>query len=279
MTAHSRSQDHGNSRRSQPSAGGPTEATLCEAIFELRWALAAPAPDVAALDPGFELLLGRLFERLRDDYPDAVNLPAAGLPASGSGWAVRHQFRSAGRSWPLVQVGPGVLTLNDAGRFDWNRLGPRLQRSVAALFETYPAELHPLRPVAIALRILEAAPLDAERTPLLHALRDRLHTSLRLDPALFEDPGVAAEPSGLDFRISFPLQRVEGQGTLALSTARDQHGPRLLWQLEASALGEGVPKDPESIQPWAERAQAVLTHWLGTLGDGNGPAAEGSARG
>jgi hypothetical protein len=250
MTAHSRSQDHGNSSRRQPSVAGSAREIHREAIFELRWALAAPAPDAGAVDPGFELLLGRLFERLRGDYPDLMNLPAAQLPATRSAWAVRHQFRSPGRSWPLVQVGPGVLTLNDAAHFDWSRLGPRVQRGVAELFEAYPTELHTLRPVALALRILDAAPLDAEQTPLLRALQDRLHTSLRLDPALFEG----------------------GHGTLALSTAREASGPLLLWQIEVSSLGDGVPEHPEAIHPWTDLAQEVLGRWMRTLQPGHGRA-------
>jgi uncharacterized protein (TIGR04255 family) len=273
MTAHSRSQDQGNSNRPQAQPGdGLAEATLRETIFELRWGLAAQAPGVGAVDPGFELLLGRLYERLRGDYPDLVNLPAAQLPASHSAHTVRHQFRSAGRSWPLVQIGPGVLTLNDAADFDWSRFGPRVQRSVAELFDTYPAEIHALRPAAVALRILDATPLDSGQTSLLGVLRDRLHTSVRIDPALFEDPRAAQDPSGLQFSISFPLGSRMGHGTLALSTARDANGPRLLSQLEASALGEEVPKSPEAIQPWAEGAQKVLTRWLETLNGGKGRA-------
>jgi uncharacterized protein (TIGR04255 family) len=272
MTAHSRSQDHGNSSRRQPSVAGSAREIHREAIFELRWALAAPAPDAGAVDPGFELLLGRLFERLRGDYPDLMNLPAAQLPATRSAWAVRHQFRSPGRSWPLVQVGPGVLTLNDAAHFDWSRLGPRVQRGVAELFEAYPTELHTLRPVALALRILDAAPLDAEQTPLLRALQDRLHTSLRLDPALFEDPNDAEKPSALNFSISFPIERLRGHGTLALSTAREASGPLLLWQIEVSSLGDGVPEHPEAIHPWTDLAQEVLGRWMRTLQPGHGRA-------
>jgi len=279
MTAHSRSQDQENSSRRQPQVtpgARDAGAKLCETIFELRWGLSAQAPGVDAVDPGFELLLGRLFERLRGDYPDLVNLPVAQLPSSRSPHAVRHQFRSAGRSWPLVQIGPGVLTLNDAAEFDWNRFGPRIRRGVAELFETYPAELHALRPVAIALRILNAAPLDAGR-PLLRALEEHLHTSVRVDPKLFEDPREAAKPSGLQLTISFPLERLQGHGTLALSTARDANGLQILWQLEASALGEAVPKDPAAIQPWAEMAREVLMRWLGTLDDASDRA--GSGRG
>ena len=258
-------QDRRRTVASDDAATTASEGALQEIIFEVRWALPPANRGAGAPDPGFESSLARLFERLRDDYPKLVSLPAARVPPSRSPHAVRHQFRSPGRSWPLVQIGPGVLTLNDTGSSQWTKFGTRLRRVVDELFNTDSMDGRPL--LAVALRYLHGVPLERIETPLLQLVRERLHTSLAIDPALFEDPADAEKPSGLNLSVCFPLKG-GGQATLALSTVRDRQGPRLLWQLEAARLGEHVPGDAESIGHWAETAHGVLQHWSDTLDAG-----------
>lgn len=85
---------------------------LVECILEMRWALVEQAPGLSQ-DPHFPLLLGRLYDRLNADYPVHEQLPAAEVPSELVGHTVQHRFRRKAEGWPLVQVGPGILTVND----------------------------------------------------------------------------------------------------------------------------------------------------------------------
>ncbi|MCX6750116.1 MAG: hypothetical protein NTZ83_01545 [Candidatus Pacearchaeota archaeon] len=44
---------------------------LVEAIFELRWQLKEIQPGVK-VDPNYKMLIGRVYERLKEEYPDRV---------------------------------------------------------------------------------------------------------------------------------------------------------------------------------------------------------------
>lgn len=99
---------------------------LVEAILEIRWHLVqltsvqGPAQMILpAGDPHYRLLLARLFDRLQKDYPVHEQLPTATLPDDMLPQIVQHCFRAANDDWPLVQVGPGVFTVNDTHRYTW----------------------------------------------------------------------------------------------------------------------------------------------------------------
>jgi uncharacterized protein (TIGR04255 family) len=85
---------------------------LLEAIFELRWELQEQAPGLK-LDPHYKILIGSLYDRVKDEYPFHEELPTATIPDEISGYIVKHRFRKSENGWPLIQLGPGVVTLND----------------------------------------------------------------------------------------------------------------------------------------------------------------------
>ena len=81
-----------------------------------------------ALDPHYRLLLGRLFDRFQKDYPVHEQLPTASLPDDMVGQVVQHRFRVAKDDWPLVQVGPGVFTVNDTQHYTWTDFEQRAKK-------------------------------------------------------------------------------------------------------------------------------------------------------
>lgn len=84
---------------------------LVEAVFELRWALKKNGPLTS--DPGFQLFQGRYYDRIKETFPFAKSLPAAEVPEAMTGHTVRQQFRASEEGWPVTQIGPGILTVNE----------------------------------------------------------------------------------------------------------------------------------------------------------------------
>lgn len=75
---------------------------LVEAIFELRWDLQEPVPGIK-IDPHYKLLIGRLYDKLNDEYPYHEQLPIAAMPDEILGHVVQHRFRRNKDEWPLIQ--------------------------------------------------------------------------------------------------------------------------------------------------------------------------------
>lgn len=135
-----------------------TNKPLVEAILEIRWAL-NPQENGGDVDPHYRLLLGRLFDRLQSDYPEHEQLDAARLPDDLAGHVVQHRFRAAKDDWPLVQLGPGVFTVNDTSRYKWEDFEKRVVEAKNKLFESYPNP-EKLKIESISLRYIDAVELD-----------------------------------------------------------------------------------------------------------------------
>ena len=110
---------------------------LVEAILEVKWGSVQRATGVG-IHPHYKLLLGRLYERAREDYREHEELPSAEIPDEISGHMVKHRFRRTKDGWPLIQVGPGILTVNDTSEYTWTDFRMRSIAAVSKLFESHP---------------------------------------------------------------------------------------------------------------------------------------------
>jgi uncharacterized protein (TIGR04255 family) len=252
-------------RTSQQADGAPT---LVEVIFELRWGLGRRPDGRGAYDPGYEFLLGRFLDRVKPQYPVVANLAAASQPVEGTAYVARHQFRSGGQAYPLIQLGPGVLMLNDDHAYQWGGFRPRVAAAVESLFDCYPSDRFPLTPTTVGLRYINTLPMDPEKKKLPALLREKLNASVSLDPALFEDPTDVEDPCGLDFKMTFPLPRQEGFGTISVATGLESGKPCLILQLEARAAAFQSPGDRSGVTDWIEGVHETLVHWYRTLSRG-----------
>jgi uncharacterized protein (TIGR04255 family) len=105
---------------------------LIEAILEVR------RGQDGQPDPAYPLIVGRLYERLRSEYPAIEDLPIVAVPAEIWVHQVRHRFRKTKDGWPLVQVGPGVLTVNETDGYRWRDFSERAKALLPLLHETHP---------------------------------------------------------------------------------------------------------------------------------------------
>ena len=93
---------------------------LIEAVFELRWGLEGSGGP-AFIDPSYQLLVGQLYGELKSEFPYHVALPVSEMPHQMFPYAPHHQFRAQPGGWPLVQFGPGILTVNETELYSWER--------------------------------------------------------------------------------------------------------------------------------------------------------------
>lgn len=91
---------------------------LVEAILEISWALRGRPPGPQT-DPHYKLLLGWLFDRVISDYPSYEQMLAANVPDELVDDVVQHRFRVSETGWPLVQIGPGVFSVNSTADYTW----------------------------------------------------------------------------------------------------------------------------------------------------------------
>ena len=131
-----------------------------------------------------------------------VETPTSDIPDEISGYIVQHRFRRAKGSWPLVQVGPGIVTLNDIESYEWQDFQRRIEGVLDALFQEYP-DTSLLATNEVVLRYLDAYPFDFEKENVAEFLSAKLGVQNQISPAFFEAIGVSPVPIGVDFNLSF----------------------------------------------------------------------------
>jgi uncharacterized protein (TIGR04255 family) len=232
---------------------------LIEAIFELRWKLEETTPMTG--DPYYKIQIGRIYERVKEEYPFHEQLPTANVPDEIVAHIVQHRFRKSKEKWPLMQIGPGILTLNDTDGYDWEDFEKRISRLVEVFFETYP-EPELLAIDGLLLRYINAVEFNYEKDNIFEFLRDKMKISVGVHQELFQETGVTQSPLGLDLRLSFPCAEPEGTIKIRFARGKKKEIDALVWETVVQSVGENAPQGKEGIAEWAEEAHNLTSGWF-----------------
>jgi uncharacterized protein (TIGR04255 family) len=233
---------------------------LVEAILEVRWKLQG-APPGPQTDPHYKLLLGRLFDRIRTDYPDHEQLPTASIPDELMGHVVQHRFRVKANSWPLIQVGPGVLTVNSTSEYQWLDFRSRVLGGIAKLYDAHP-RVGDLEITNLVLRYIDAVDFDYGVNNTFDFLREKLKLGVSLPPNLFNGTGVESRPNGLTWQCGFRCAKPQGLINIRFATGQRNNAPAVVWETTVESSCEDLPDVPQGFEEWLTAAHAVTDDWF-----------------
>jgi uncharacterized protein (TIGR04255 family) len=247
---------------------------LVEAILEIRWRLVQPVqtqgPDRMVLpgrDPHYRLLLGRLFDRFRDEYPVHEQLATAALPDDMLGHVVQHRFRSASNDWPLVQVGPGVFTVNDTDRYTWTDFQSRTKEAVVRLYDAHPS-VRDFCIQSLVLRYIDAVEYNYREENAFGFLNEKMRVGISVPDSLFQDTGVESRPEAFSWQATFPCSKPRGTVHISFATGQKEDKPAILWETTVQSAGDAVPNMPEGFPEWVDAAHEITDDWFFKLIEG-----------
>jgi uncharacterized protein (TIGR04255 family) len=189
------------------------------------------------------------------------------VPDALAAHIAQHRFRSAENDWPLVQAGPGLLTLNETTRYTWKDFQQRALELVDHLFSVYPTDKN-LRIDQLVLRYLDAIAFDDPGSNAIDFLRDNLKIEIRLPSTLFEKYGVLAKPGVLLWQVAFPC--VEPNGVVAVKVGLGQKDGKaaIILDTAVESRSEHVPLLPQDFSSWLVAAHTLTSEWFKELTDG-----------
>ena len=134
--------------------------SVVEVICELHWELTAVAlPAVGGIDPFFDVVRADLTPRLAAaGFPQSQELAPPQVPRQFLAWQPIVRFAPTADTWPKVQLGPGLLTVNMAGQpyTGWPDFQPPVASAVSALLESFPTPNRFLRLKSLQLKYINA---------------------------------------------------------------------------------------------------------------------------
>lgn len=232
---------------------------LVEAVFELRWELKKVQRGIK-LDPNYKIAIGRLYDRIKEKYEFHETLSTAAIPDEIAAYVVQHRFRVGEGEWPLVQIGPGILTLNDTETYKWDDFESRIPYVLKAFFEVYSSE--DLVVNGLILRYIDAIEFNYNEEDIFSCLKSALKTTVSVPQSLFDATGVDQTPLALDLRFSFPSSIP--QGAIHLRFARGVKGTAdaLVWETAVQSIKLDAPKTCDEIVEWAAEAHELTDNWF-----------------
>lgn len=233
---------------------------LLEAILEIRWHLESSTPGEEK-DPHYKLLLGRLYDRLQSQYPEHEPLPTAGIPDEMVGHIVQHRFRAAPNEWPLVQIGPGLLTFNETSKYSWPDFQQKANDTVVKLYDAHP-KVADLKIESIMLRYIDAVEFDYTKQDAFLFLKDKLKVDLHLPDNLFVETSVDCLPKSSTWQSTFNCQNPIGRVQISFATGHKENRPAILWDTMVQSVGDDLPDMPKGFPTWIDSAHTLTSDWF-----------------
>ncbi|MBI4848297.1 MAG: TIGR04255 family protein [Nitrospirae bacterium] len=239
---------------------------LVEAIFELRWELKEIGQGIK-VDPHYKILVGSLYSKLKEEYPHHEPLPASSLPDDMAGYVIQHRFRKGENEWPLIQIGPGILTVNDTAGYIWEDFEKKVLAAVTSLFESYPQPEN-IKINSLLLRYIDAVEFNYQSDNIFKFLLNHMKTGIKLYPDLFNGTGVESVPASFDWRFSFPCKKPEGIIHLRFIRGKKANADGLIWETMVQSTEGKASQISNQIKKWLNDAHNLTDDWFFKLING-----------
>lgn len=147
------------------------KAPLLEVIFEIKWDITNNNDIVK-----FQYLHGDLYSILKNDYPKRENLVPAEVPIDIMKNNVMYRFKKD-TGYPLVQIGPGILTLNTIDNlYFWDNYRDEIIKVTNSLSEVFP-EINQTN-LFLTLTYLDFFEIDIETENVIEFINSNLNLNI-----------------------------------------------------------------------------------------------------
>lgn len=238
---------------------------LVEAIFEIKWALMEKQPGIK-IDQHYKILLGRFYDKVSNDYPVHEPLPAAEIPDEFTAHTVQHRFRIGKGGWPLIQLGPGIMTINDTKKYTWTDFKSRSCIAFNRLYESYPKKEDFIID-NLLLRYIDAVDFDPTSSNILDFLKEKMKVNISLPEKLF-GKDISHIPSLFNGNVSFQCATPKGILSLRFATGRRDGRSALIWETLVRSMGIDLPAMPDEFEKWIDSAHKITHDCFFTLIEG-----------
>lgn len=115
------------------------KAPLQEVILEVKWEMQMDPSSGFLTDPGFQLALGKFHQSIQNDFPLNTQKFNNDIPIHILGQQTLYQFWRAKDTWPVIQIGPGISTINEVEKsYKWEKsFYPLIENTLEKLDQAY----------------------------------------------------------------------------------------------------------------------------------------------
>lgn len=244
--------------------------SLAEVWLEIQWQLEVGESFQFKTDPGFDIAIGAFYANVKNhQYGHRIALEAAQIPSQMLPHAVRYQFRPSPDGWPLLQLGPGVATVNFTTDYTWETFKQAALFLRTQLINSYEETL---KTQALILRYRNAIPFSHSSENTQDFLANFLNLQVQYPSSI---PGAAAfsnRPEVMNVALSFALREPNGKGAIKFATGvTNKTVEALVFDFEVSSDKSDVPdlNNEGQYEEWLTKSHSVIHDWYFSIIDGD----------
>jgi len=226
-------------------------APLQEVIFEGKWELSIDPHTKTFVDPEYPFALGKFQQSINSKFPVyKVKIPG-GIPFQMLSHQPVHQFWSKDGIWPVIQYGPGVVTLNDTEKnYTWeDTFFPLAKDTLLNIKNAYSTEL---AFISYTLRYIDVVNIKNYKfTNWMDFVKENINVEFNNN---FIPPGPLSQ---FNFEQTFEINEV---GTLEISFSNGQDHKNeeiFIWQ---NAVSGKNALTCEELVSWLSKAHGFCSN-------------------
>ncbi len=219
-------------------------APLQEVVFELLWELERDEQGFP-FDEDFDFAQGVFADLTKEIFPFRKKTPFDNAPFRVYPVPV-HQFWKAENTWPVLQIGHGLLVVNDIeANYTWESYKKLIHEVIALLVKAYQKEL---TFKTIKLKYIDAYEIeDMNRLAFINN-----HFNLKLVNNFFENN----DPKNINLNQTFLLENADFLETTLSTGYSPGNKPAIIWQ--STVYHEGRLTE-DQLPAWLDNAHETAS--------------------
>lgn len=216
-------------------------APLIEVIFEVKWDVNLKSDLI-----DFQYLHGDLYSSIKNKYPFRENLTPPEIPFEALKGLPVFRFRETNNSYPLIQIGPGVITINMLNdKYIWGNFQNTIHEVIDILNTIYPKiKTIKLKP---ALAYIDFVRIDKKLTNSIDFINQNLN--ININNNILTDTQTIV--SDINFTVNYKIK----EDVLSLNITDGQiNNTTDGIILQTKVIGANISNENNELKTWLENS-------------------------
>ncbi|MFC1676015.1 TIGR04255 family protein [Planctomycetota bacterium] len=241
---------------------------IIEALVEIKWELKEKT-SAGYYDPHYQLLLGTFYQNIKSMYPFHEALPTSEIPDDVTGSVVKHRFRVGDGEWPLVQIGPGIITINETEKYDtFATFKPKAIGVVKALFKSYP-NIKDLKISSLQIRYIDGVEFDYSKENICEFISNKMHIESKTPNCLIIQDNTEQFPTRYSLGTTLRCSTPPGIASFQVNTGHRFKQRAVIWNQIFESMEPDLPDMPNGFDEWITKAHDVIDIWFKGIIEGD----------
>jgi len=229
-------------------------APLLEIVLELRWKITNKS-DLTKI----QYLYGDIYNILKTKYPFRESIAPLEIPMEILINQPAHRFRAAQNDYPLIQVGPGIITLNTIdSKYFWDDFSKDSEELIKTFLSVFP--IQPNEKLTPSILFVDFFPFNFVENDVYSFISEKFNIE-------FKQNFIKNDKNPRDINLGFYYEILLGDLSVVFQKGKNNkqtEGIVLQTRLNGAALNPNL----DDISSWIDKSHDICSDLFKKLTEG-----------